>query len=645
MKVLDGCCFGRRSVVGVCFLSLCLFAIAQGSRDAGAATPSALPAKPYRVLLVVDQWSDPSSLVVNSEKDKFQPVAALLKAWSVPFDVLRLNQQHLDATYLFLRSGAVRYGVAIWLADSSSYDDQDVASLDQAARAGMGLIVAHSRFLDPTLNKLLGLKFNQLYASTDTLRLVRDHYITRDLSGKNSPPIQDNLDSDRVWVAPTTAEVLMTQGDHPVVTVNQMSPDSSAVWLGTPTTALLSESAFWRNLLFRSLVWSLGYVVVPNMDYNHRIVFELDDWGTADKGFLGYWHYLEPSEETIRQYLLLPLKQHHGSASAMVDTGYVDRQSKRVVSPWTQQFTDAYGLHQDFASTRAGLKDGIAEGLLNIESHGWTHMQPDLESPPGPWWTADMAGAGSLDGWYVEFQDRRRDKEVPAVAQMYHMERSLTELQQDFGVQALELKPGGDAWSKSQFNNTAQLAARVGFGLFHGDVVTYYLDHQLVLDMAAVVPDFDTLVGGVHPEQWPAHPDGPLFLGFHDRDIALNHSFMDQLFAALPAGYRTMETNEYIGILHTEVNSSSGGDNLQLTFAQDNHYCAYFDKHDSSWQLWLADPLREELAASHPEVFLDGKPVRLSSADLQHESLAIDLPPGLATHTWRFNTRSSAKQD
>ena len=643
MKVLDGDCFGRRDAVRLFLWLLCFFAISQVSRDASAATTSATAAKPYRVLLVVDQWSDPSGLVVNSDKDKFQPAAALLKAWSVPFDILRLDQQHLDATYLFLRSGAVRYGVVIWLADSAAYDEQDVASLDQATQAGTGLIVAHSRFLDPTLNKLLGLKFNQLYASTDTFRLVHDHYITRDAAGKDKPPTQDNEDSDRVWVAPTTAVVLMTQGDHPVVTVNQVSPDVSAVWLGPPTTALLAESVFWRNLLFRSLVWSMGYAVIPNLDYGHRIIFELDDWGTADKGFLGYWHYLEPNQETIHQYLITPLQHHHGSASAMVDSGYVDRQSKRVVSPWTQQFTDAFGLHQDFASTQAGLKDGIEEGVLDIESHGWTHMQPDLGSSPGPWWTADITGAGSLDGWYVEFQDRRRDKEVPAVAQMYHMERSLTELQEDFGVQALELKPGGDAWSKSPFNNTAQLASRVGFGLFHGDVVTYYLDHQLVLDMAAVVPDFDTLVGGVHPERWPTHPDGPLILGFHDRDIALDHSFMDKLFAALPAGYHTMGTNQYIGILHTVVNSSLNDEGLQLTFAQDNHYCAYFAKHDSSWQLWLSDALRDKLAGAQPEISVDGKAVRLSAADLQHENLAIDLPAGLADHTWRLKMRSIRK--
>ncbi len=320
----------------------------------------------------------------------------------------------------------------------------------------------------------------------------------------------------------------------------------------------------------------------------------------------------------------------------MVDTGYVDRQSKRIESPWTKNFTDAYGLHQDFASTRAGLKDGIAEGVLDIESHGWSHMQPDLESAPGPWWTAGIEGEGSLDGWYVEFQDRRRGKEVPAASQLYHMQRSLTELQQDFGIQPLELKPGGDAWSKSQFNNTAGLAAREGFGLFHGDVATYYLDHHLVLDMANVIPDFDTFLGGLHPEQWPDHPDGPLILGFHDRDIALNHNYMEQLFAALPVGYHTMGTNQFIGILHTQVDSSTDARGWQLTFTPDNHYSAYSANHPSSWQLWLSDSLREQLTVSHLAVSIDDQVTRTHSPDFQRETLTIDLPPGLRAHTWRL---------
>lgn len=630
-------------------LLLCVFAITQSSRATNPAAPPAVRAKPYRVLLVVGHWNDPYSLVVKGEADKFQPVAALLKAWSVPFDILRLDEQHLDASYLFRRSGKIRYGTVVWLADASSYGTQDIASLEEGTRAGTGLIVVDSRFLDPTLNSLLGLKFKELYTSTEAFHVTQQHYIDRGIgSGEDPLPAQDHNYSERLWVQPTSAKALILQGRHPVVTVNQPGADASAVWLGVPTISALCDSTFWRNLFFRSLAWSLGYVVMPDLDYAHRIIFELDDWGTADKGFLSYWHYVEPSAETIRQYLIVPLQQHHSVASAMVDTGYVDRKSKRIASPWIQKFTDVYGQHQDYASTRKGLKEAVTEGLLNIESHGWTHMNHDLESPPGPWWTADLAGEGSVDGWYAEFDDKLRRKEVPAVTQIYHMEHSLAEIRQDFGEQALEFKPGNNSWSKSQFNNTAGLAARAGFGLFHGDTDTYYLDHELVLDMADVVSDFSTgydVLAKLHPERWPEHPDGPVILGFHDRDVALDHNFIEQLFAALPTSYRTLGTNQYIGILHTQISSSADGGTLQLTFTQDNHYCAYFATHPSSWRLWLSDPLRKQLASSQLEASVDNKlSPMLRTANFQQETITIELPPGVGTHTWRLGPVRNGKQ-
>jgi hypothetical protein len=227
------------------------------------------------------------------------------------------------------------------------------------------------------------------------------------------------------------------------------------------------------------------------------------------------------------------------------------------------------------------------------------------------------------------------------------MERSLEYLHKDFGKQALELKPGNNGWSKSQFNHTAALATRVGFGMFHGDSATYYLDHELALDMADVIPDFNTgydLLDSLHPERWPDHSDGPVILGFHDRDIALDHNFMEQLFATLPPNYHTLDTNQYIAILHTQIRSSTGSDGMQLIFTQDNPYCAYFAKHPSSWRIWIADPLRKQLAASHLRVLIDDNPAKIPAEDFRHETLTIDLPPGVGSHTWKLETVTSNKQ-
>ncbi len=619
-------------------LLACLLSPVRGGGESPAAP---WMAKPYRTLLVVERWSDPASVLVDHEKDDFQPVAALLKAWCVPFDILRLDQQHLDATCLFDRSGKVRYGAVIWLADSSSYSGQNLASLAEAVSAGTSLLVVKSRFLDAELEKLLGLKFKATYTATDPLRVTVPHFITRELRGQQMDPLDSSWDfSDRLWVEARGAAILIAQEEHPVLTEKRLAPRTSTIWLGVPALANLRDSPYWRGLFFRSLVWCLGYLVLPNVDYSTRLVIEIDDWGTADKGFLSYWRYPTTSEATLREHLIAPLRKRQAVVAANVITGYVDRKSKRVLSPWSQKFTDLYGVQQDYASTERGLKAAVEAGVLEIQSHGWTHMQPDLESPPGPWWTADLEGEGSAGGWYKEFEDQRRGTEVPAVVQLLHMKRSLEYLREDFGQRALELRPGGAGWSKSYVNHTGRLAAVAGFGLFHAEpFFQFYLDRDLVLDMTGIAPEVEARYDRpLHAERWPAHPDGPVMMTFHDRDIALQPDFIDRLFAALPARLETLSLNEYIGTLHARIGSSDETA-WQLNFNFDEPYCAYFGSHSSSWKLWLSDAVREEMASmEYLKVSVDGKkPSTVRFADFLRDSLVIELPAGLGRHVWKLS--------
>ena len=91
---------------------------------------------------------------------------------------------------------------------------------------------------------------------------------------------------------------------------------------------------------------------------------------------------------------------------------------------WQQQFTDDFGTKQDYVSTKKGLDEGIAEGVFEIESHGWTHMQPDLTSAPGPWWGTPIDQQRAEMGWYREFYDIPRDREIPAAEQKFRMQQS-----------------------------------------------------------------------------------------------------------------------------------------------------------------------------------------------------------------------------
>ncbi|HEV2382178.1 MAG TPA: aldo/keto reductase [Terriglobia bacterium] len=204
-------------------------------------------------------------------------------------------------------------------------------------------------------------------------------------------------------------------------------------------------------------------------------------------------------------------------------------------------------------------------------------------------------------------------------------------------------RPGGSGWSKSQFNNTGRLAAQAGFGLFHPEPDSYfYLDRDLALDMIGIAPQVGTTsydrLSELHPERWLAHPDGPAMLLFHDRDIALQPDFVERLLTALPASYQTLSVNKYIGILHAQI-TSLATDSWQFTFDFDPHYCAYFERHSSSWKLWLSDPFREKLKTLQDlSLSVDRQPPsRIKASDfLRGTAATIDLPAGLPTHGWEL---------
>jgi hypothetical protein len=270
-------------------------------------------------------------------------------------------------------------------------------------------------------------------------------------------------------------------------------------------------------------------------------------------------------------------------------------------------------------------------------------MLPDLDSPPGPWWTANLAGEASAGGWYTEFGDRRREVEVPAIVQLFHMQRSFEYLKADFDQRPLELRPGGGEWSKSYSNQTGLVAAKAGFGIFQAEPdFYYYLDRDLVLDMMGISPHLTIAYDRpLHPELWPPHPDGPMMVVFHDRDISFEPQFIERLLAALPAAFETVSTNQYVGFLHAGIESaaSAASNEWGIKFVYDEPYCAYFSAHPSSWRLWLSDTMREKLRPLQSLVTtVDGKIVSGANvSDSTDESLTIDIPPGIGEHVWRLS--------
>jgi len=600
----------RSSVLCRAVATLVLASLGLGAQPAAGAPP-----RPYRFLLVISgQWKDPASYVIEAGGE-FPVIVSLLKTWGLPFEILRLDQQRLDRYHLLERDGQSRYGTIIWDPDPAAMEGKDVSLLSSLVREqGVGLVVLGDSVATPQLSDLAGLNYLSEYRLGDGLKFAGEHFITRGLGSREKeflagagsyPP------GSKVTVRDAT--VLAQRAHLPFLTVRETGP-GRVVWLGAHRPSVQIGSQVVRDLFKRSLVWAQGYALYA--EYPSSLILFMDDFGTSDRTYLPYWHYRTLNEEDIRKGMIEPLKRHKAVLIEDVLTGYVDRKARRIANPWKQQVIDEIDgrtLH-DYVSAKRGLDAGLREGVFEIQCHGYTHMLPDLESPPGPFWTAPMDGTGTL-GFDEEFGDQLRNQEVPAITQRRLLERGLEYIQKDFGVTPLFVINGGGAWSKSYPNHSPRIAAEMGFGLSNFGSPGY-LGRDLVIAIEQIVRRgswaYDRKLTGA---DIPWTIDAPYFLIFHDRDVSMDPSALERLLTDLGEGIRYMTANEYCGYLHARIERNApAGEPVSLVVSYDDHYCRFFASHESTWTLHLSDETRRALGKAVPE------------------KRAIRIPAGLGRH-------------
>jgi peptidoglycan/xylan/chitin deacetylase (PgdA/CDA1 family) len=578
----------------------------------------AVAALPYRFLLVAgNQWEDPASFLIE-HSGEFQITAALLKTWGLPFDVMRLDQELLDRYHLLERDGSPRYGTIIW--DAAGPEDRDVSLLANLNAQGVSVVILGDTIKQPKVARVAGLRYVSDYKSYDQAVFDTNHFITRPLAGREKELLANvGFSYGGIKVVPESAKVVARRGAAPFITVVDTAGRGRVAWLGIERTTAQFQNQLVRDLLKRALVWAQGYAVYA--EYDRALILFMDDWGTSDKTYLPYWHYQTPTEDEIRTGVMEPLRKHHAVMDMNVDTGFVDRKTRRIVNPWKQRVVDEIDgktIH-DFGSTKRGLDAGVAAGVFVIQSHGWTHMLPDLDSPPGPFWDAPMDGAGSLD-WYNEFGDGLRKREVPAATQRLHMARSMECIREDFGVLPQAIRPGGGLYSKSPVNSTSGIAARMGFGLATWDWPVY-LGQDLAISLESVSRRKAWAYNQrITAAEIPWTIDAPAWLGFHDRDLSMDHAAIGRLLDGLGEGIRYMSASEYSAYLHASIRQAREAFQFEVDY--DDHYCDWFASHPSRWTIHLSDDVRRSLAGTVPE------------------KQTIEIPKGAGTHILWSGTKN-----
>jgi len=582
--------------------------------------------KPFRVAVVIgDQWKDPSGYMVAmpgptgefsgygptpevSGDTDFHHLMVLLKSWVIPFDIIRLDQQFLDRNIFLDMYDHPKYGTIIWdVNDSGNLLHPDYSIITEMVQDyGISLIALSDRIAQPEIQSLLGLKYIGSWESNTKMEVKTSHFLTKGLN--NIFNIDDGYNGhkqrQKVGLLEGT-ETIIEQGVTPQVTIKEYPSGARNVWIGSDHNYLFYFQDI-RKLLRNAITWTIGYNLYKT--YENEIIMIMDDPGTSQNAYLEHWHYPALTEEVIDKYLIKPLKENNAVLNINFVPGFVDDKKGITVPTWTQQFVDSFGVKQDYVSAKRGYDKGVKQGVFEVLCHGLTHMQPDLVSAPG-WYGAPINEEKAEVGWYREFGDTRRHKEIPAAEQLWRMNTAREWIIEQFGVEPLEFCAGGGGMSVSYHNNTFKLAGRAGFGWCNWDAGIGYLGKDMVIS--------EWLFSG---------KESPLIIGsppnFHDFGMTYAPDDFIKIFLKYPNG-KFISMNEFIGYIHAGNSGKwKNGRELSLTVNYDPHYCRYFEDHPTTWNLDFADWLTEK-NGDKPNIIVDGEKVG---------STKLSIPAGIGKH-------------
>ena len=629
--------------------------------------------KPFRVLVIIgDQWTDPMSYNIDPTRvrdEDFLDVVTMLKIWGVPFDILRLDEQRLQINRFLDSEAKPNYGCVIWMADPDKLKGFS-ANYETLGRAvneyGISLIALTDYIKTDEVADLVGVNYDnvkeiRLGGNGEKFVVNGNHFIisgaaglilpdVRELAGSTIPEANgitvENTKKQEDMVAInmvncTLAEnvtVLGKIGDTPQFVIRDIDNDTKAIWIGGGHD-WFRKYPVMRKIFREALVYAMGYGVF-NDNFENGFICIMDDVGCAEHTYSLTWHYPTPAKDTLIKYLIEPLEKYGFIMVQNITPGFANPEKKMIESSWTvPPFKDIFGNWQDFGSTKEGLDEGLKRGVFEIQLHrAWSHMNWDLESPPGPFWGSPDGEMRKTD-WYNEVVDVRRDHAaVPSNDLLFIYRMGIDAVKKSFGVVALaaEVRPGAELQEgKSGGYDNGRIAAIAGLGVSRECYVGF--DHTIEFRM--MMPDQFTF----HDLDLTAQTEYPADETEAGWDNLLKLS-TEELMASKIAGGRRLNVhdsqdwiesrkdkywmgfNETCAYLHTDI-SDSGQDGFAIELNYDDHYCRYFEKKASVWTLELSDNFRQNFGPA-ASIYVDGKPINTTLSSTQK----VKIPVGLGTH-------------
>ena len=498
---------------------------------------------------------------------------------------------------------------------------------------------------------------------TNNFQISGNHFITEDaqdvhlpdsrqLAGSSIPEAngitlnkiineEDVTDIGLVTCSVTgNAAALGKIGDIPQFVVRDIDNDTKTVWIGGGYD-WFRKYPVMRRIFRKALVYSIGYGVF-NDNFDNGFICIMDDVGCSEHAWSLMWHYPTPAKDTLIKYLIEPLEKYGKMMVQNITPGFANPEKKLIESSWeVPPFRDIFGNWQDYGSTREGLIEGLRRGVFELQPHrAWSHMNWDLDSPPGPWWGSPVDGEMKITDWYNEVVDVRRGHvPVPSNDLLFIYRKGIEAIQEEFGVTPLaaEVRPGAELMKgRSGGNDNGRIAAIAGLGVSR----ECYVGIDRTIEFKMMMPEQFTF----HDLDLTTQTEDPADLMEADWD-RLRTLPTEQLMKSKIAGGRRLNVhdshdwiesrkdkywmgfNETCAYLHSEI-SETEDEGFGINFNYDDHYCKYFEKKSSVWTIEFSDHFREVLG-SGISFQVDGRPVSTSLKASQK----IIVPAGLGSHS------------
>lgn len=374
----------------------------------------------------------------------------------------------------------------------------------------------------------------------------------------------------------------------------------------------LEQSNRIHQLIRRIVIENSGHGM-PFFDHTGTMVLRLDDPGSS---YNAYHTGIRNLESKDWRAIVAILKKHEAILNVSYVPGWIDDgngdrgdiflrgrklpfrhggeiyDSKDVV-----YISKSKSLRLDYIDEYRGITMGQKEGFLNIEAHGLTHLNTNVQA----WLNSD--DKYSNNDWWYEFRDFHRKRDVHPQQQNYHMRESRKRLTATFGVTPVTFIPPGHEMS----TDTERIAQNEGFLVISSEYNSI-LKEELIIKNDRIPSMF---LSWYKPAKSYFESGYPVIGLFHDYDlIEYGNEWLEELITGWKkAGVkRFISFKELAGYLFTEIEGRINGDRIVLTINTSNS-SNYFTDHEMVLKLRLPQEKTIERVEIDTKVSKDYKTV------------------------------------